>query len=181
MKDFTRISKTMSYALRHNPEKFGLILDEYGWADAYILLSSLNKLYTSIHLTFQDMEEIVCTDEKGRYEIKDGKIRAVYGHSVKIKIKKKKTKPPEILYHGTTPKAAESILKSELLPMGRQYVHLSIDKETAIKVGERRTDKPVVLKVMAASAYKDGINFYEENNGIWLSDRVPAKYIGVTK
>ena len=181
MKDFTRISKTMSYALRHHPEKFELILDEYGWADAYILLNSLNKLYTNIHLTFQDMEEIVRTDEKGRYESKDGKIRAVYGHSVKIKIKKKKAKPPEVLYHGTTPKAAESILKSELLPMGRQYVHLSRDKETAIKVGERRTDKPAVLKIMAASAYEDGINFYEESNGIWLSDKIPARHIGATK
>lgn len=61
--------------------------------------------------------------------------------------------------------------------MGRQYVHLSIDKNTATTVGSRRKGELVVLTVKAKEAFLGKIQFYKEENGIWLSDSIPSKYI----
>ncbi|WP_429076864.1 RNA 2'-phosphotransferase [Aeromonas veronii] len=55
--------------------------------------------------------------------------------------------PPIALYHSTSPELARIILKDGLLPMGKQYVHLSIDIDTAIQVGRRKSNKPVLLQI----------------------------------
>ena len=60
--------------------------------------------------------------------------------------------------------------------MSRQYVHLSKDKETAIKVGSRR-GKPIVLKINAPKMFLDGYKFYLSKNDVWLIDEIPTNYI----
>lgn len=65
-----------------------------------------------------------------------------------------------------------------LKPMSRLYVHLSKDKETAVKVGKRH-GKPVVLKIRAEEMYNDGSKFYLSANGVWLTKAVDRKYIDV--
>jgi putative RNA 2'-phosphotransferase len=91
---------------------------------------------------------MIQVSEKQRHEIYAGKIRALYGHSVKEKIMKEPTKPPDVLYHGTAHKFINNIFAVGLISKGRQYVHLSEDVNTAIIVGKRRDNNPVVLKLM---------------------------------
>lgn len=117
------------------------------------------------------------TSEKKRHEIKDNRIRALYGHSTEEKIAKEISRPPDILYHGTANRFLQSILEHGLVSMERQYVHLSCDRQTAVEVGKRRDDKPVILAVHAAAAWRDGVPFYHGNETIWLADRIPAQYI----
>ncbi|KIE18330.1 hypothetical protein DS62_11770, partial [Smithella sp. SC_K08D17] len=93
------------------------------------------------------------------------------------KILKYAVEPPEFLYHGTVQNSLINILKKGLLPMGRQYVHLSIDRSTAEMVGSRRKGDLVVLTIRAKEAFLNNIQFYKEENGIWLSDQIPSKYI----
>lgn len=177
-KKYIKLSKTMAHALRHAPQNYGLILDEKGWIDVDKLIEGLkDHSQRFADVTIYDLEKVIKESPKKRFEIKDGKIRATYGHSLPSKIKKKPALPPEILYHGTTPIAAENILKTALKPQGRQYVHLSLDIKSAYEVGLRRTKNPTILKVLAQEAHNAGINFYSEKAGIWLSDRIPAKFI----
>lgn len=61
--------------------------------------------------------------------------------------------------------------------MKRQYVHLSIDRNTAEIVGSRRTGDLVILTIKAKEAFFNNIQFYKEENGIWLSEPIPSKYI----
>ncbi|MES1221434.1 MAG: RNA 2'-phosphotransferase [Bacteroidota bacterium] len=82
-----------------------------------------------------------------------------------------------ILYHGTIQSSLNGIIEKGLLSMDRQYVHLSLDKRTAKIVGSRRNGKLVVLKVKAKEAFLNHIQFYKEENGVWLSDPIPSKYI----
>ena len=65
---------------------------------------------------------------------------------------------------------------SGLEKMSRQHVHLSADFETARKVGGRR-GKPVVLRIHSGLMHQQGISFYLSENGVWLTDAVPAKFI----
>ena len=95
------------------------------------------------HIEKQNLEEMIARSDKVRFEIKDDKIRALYGHSYSfipfIKIQKISSKPPDMLYHGTSPSSAKNIMSEGLRPMNRQYVHLSADKNTALQVGKRKT------------------------------------------
>ena len=173
--DYVKVGKKISYILRHHPEEFGLELDEEGWIDYNLLLKVLDQQCPGI--TIEDIYTIMAKSDKKRYEIKDGKIRAYYGHTFKKKIQKTSSKPPVYLYHGTARRFLPMIMQKGLLPMQRQYVHLSSDEETALKVGSRRDKHPIILKINAQEAYLDGIHFYEGNEQVWLADPIPMKYI----
>lgn len=41
----TFISKKMSYCLRHNPAKYGLKLDEYGFVDLQDFINAMNHMH----------------------------------------------------------------------------------------------------------------------------------------
>lgn len=172
------ISKKMSYCLRHNPGKYGLKLDEYGFVDLQDFLNAMNRMHHfQPKLTEMKIREIMQDSDKDRFEIKNGKICALYGHSMPGIIKRKKAVPPKALYHGTAHRFLKSIEKEGLLPMGRQYVHLSTDIEMAISVGKRKDPKPAILLIDAQKAYQDGIDFYVGNDEVWLCDHVPSEYL----
>ena len=124
------------------------------------------------------LKEIVATDEKQRYSFSTDRtlIRANQGHSIPVDVELEKKEPPEVLFHGTGEKSVSSIKEKGLLPMERLYVHLSKDTETAVKVGKRH-GKPVVFHVDAGQMYKDGYEFYQSVNGVWLTREVPPKYL----
>ena len=174
----TFISKKMSYCLRHNPAKYGLKLDEYGFVDLQYFINAMNHMHHfQPKLNEMKIREIIHSSNKKRFEIKNGRICALYGHSVPGIIKRREAVPPKILYHGTAHRFLPSIQKEGLLPMGRQYVHLSADIPMAESVGKRRNDNPAILQVNASPAYKDGIQFYIGNEEVWLCDHVPVKYL----
>ncbi len=175
--NYIELSKEVSYALRHNPQEYGLVLDDNGWVCIEDLLIALRKKKKWSKVNDADLVKMSEVSNKKRHEIVGDKIRALYGHSTDKTIKKEKIEPPEYLYHGTARRFLESIKKNGLTPMQRQYVHLSEDEETAYEVGKRRDDKPVMLKVKARLAWAEGISFYMGNENIWLSDTIPSQYI----
>ena len=172
------LSKEISYALRHAPWEYELELDEQGFVPIAQLLHALNESGAyEREITQADLEQIIATSDKKRHEITGDKIRALYGHTVPQIIKKEPGIPPAVLYHGTTHRALPQILQDGLKPMQRQYVHLSIDVETATRVGKRRDPKPVILKIDTEAAQKAGIQFYIGNDKVWLCKEVPKECI----
>lgn len=169
-----QISKFLSLILRHQPEKIGLQLDENGWA---LISGILEK--SNLKFTFEELEEIVLTNDKKRFSFNADKtkIRANQGHSLKtIDLDLKAQIPPEFLFHGTIERFILSIKKEGLQKMRRQHVHLSKDKETAVKVGARR-GAPVILVINALKMQTKGYQFYKSENGVWLTNEVPANFI----
>lgn len=84
--------------------------------------------------------------------------------------------PPATLYHGTVAKYVDDILRDGLKRMTRHHVHLSVDVETATKVGSRH-GKPVILAVAAGMMHANGHVLKVSANGVWLADEVPPQYI----
>lgn len=177
--DYSKLSKEVSYALRHAPWEYELELDSEGWIEMKQLLSALrlNRHWESVSVN--DLAIMIELSDKKRHEILDGRIRALYGHSVPEKIMKGNETPPSVLYHGTARHLVEQILNQGLHPMGRQYVHHSADRETALLVGKRKDSSPVLLRVDAKKAWDNGIKFYRGNNTIWLADHIPSEFIYV--
>ena len=173
------LSKEISYVLRHAPWKYELELDQYGWVSIDQLLTALKENARWESVTYEDLEYIGQNSQKKRHEIVDGKIRALYGHSIPMKISKESSEPPEVLFHGTARRFIESIEEVGLLPKGRQYVHLSNDTQMATEVGRRHDEKPVILRIDARTAYNEGIKFYFGNDKVWLADSIPSRYITV--
>lgn len=174
--DLIKLSKILSHALRHDPQSYNLQLDKEGWVNLSDVLVSL-KHRGFPFVTEHDLVLMIEKSEKKRHQIIDGRIRAVYGHSIKEKIDKTVTEPPFILYHGTVISNIESIRNKGLLAMERQYVHLSADIKTAKLVAGRRQGAIVILVIQAHEAFAGGISFYQEENNIWLSEPIAPKYI----
>ena len=170
------ISKFLSLVLRHQPQTIGLTIDENGWAEVEELIAKCAK-HNHI-FSKEELQEIVVTNDKKRFSFNEDetKIRANQGHSIAIDLALNIAEPPEVLYHGTVEKFLQNIKQEGLLKMSRQHVHLSKDKETAIKVGSRR-GSPVILVVNSFKMHKDGYSFLISDNGVWLTDHVPVKYI----
>ena len=176
--DYNRLGRTVAFALRHEPWVFELELDEEGWVEVDVLVQVLREERRAFRsLTVDDLYKMIDVADKKRYEIKDGRIRALYGHSSANSIKKTPAEPLLILLHGTNAGVLDVIMKHGLKPMSRQFVHMSLDRETAVKVAKRRSESIVVLEIAARRAYDDGVIFYHGNEQVWLADAVPAAYI----
>lgn len=170
-KEEKRISKHLSLILRHKPESINISLDSNGWAD-------VNELIDKLNLNLNDLKQIVANNDKKRFILSEdfSKIRANQGHSISINLNLEEEAPPLVLYHGTAVKNLDSIKSKGLIKGQRQYVHLSLDQDTALKVGQRY-GKPTILKIKAYNMYTQGFKFYLSENKVWLTDHIPPEFI----
>jgi putative RNA 2'-phosphotransferase len=164
-----KLSKRMSYHLRHHPEEVGLTLGEGGWV-------SIEEFARALKITRAEIEEIVEWNPKQRFALDGDRIRANQGHSVEVDLQLQPADPPDELFHGTAAQIVSLIRESGLKKMARHHVHLTADEETARKVGGRH-GKPVVLVIDAAAMKRDGAIFFVTENRVWLVDAVPPKYL----
>lgn len=174
------LSRAVSHALRHEPWLYELELDDEGWTPVDQLVAALRERRGDwASLDRAELERVLASASKQRHELVGDRIRALYGHSVPSRIRKRRGTPPERLFHGTAPETWAVIQGSALLPMHRQFVHLSADRRTAISVGQRKSANPVILAVDTTGAALAGTEFYEGNDLVWLADSVPAEFITV--
>jgi putative RNA 2'-phosphotransferase len=175
---YTDVSRAISHALRHEPWLYELELDDGGWVPVDALLAALRAEKPAwAGLDEADLQQMMAEASKQRYEMQDGRIRALYGHSTPQKLLKEPAGPPAVLFHGTAPKTVALIRRNGLLPMRRQYVHLSVDIPTATQVGRRKAKDPVILRIRAGEAHSAGVRFYRGNDLVWLADAVVPGFI----
>ena len=178
--NYVSLSKAMSKALRHHPERLGITLAPDGSIALTKFISALNQRGGwPRRLTEADIMQVVEHGSKQRFAVERGRIRARYGHSIALEEAYVPATPPAVLYHGTSQRFLDAILTEGLLPMGRRVVHLSTDVETALMVGRRHGGYTVILQVDAERAALDGISFYRGNDDTWLADCVPARYLSL--
>lgn len=177
-KRLVKLSKYLARHLRHQPEALGLTLDPGGWVAVDALLAAMRR--HGIELSRAQLDEIVARNNKQRFSFDETgtRIRANQGHSIPVDLQLAPATPPDALYHGTSKATIGPILREGLQKMRRQHVHLSRDKATAIKVGSRH-GAPIVLLVDAAAMARDGYQFFLSDNGVWLTDHVPPRYLRV--
>jgi len=172
----SNVSKLISLILRHDPAKFGVVLDRAGWTSVDALLAALATHGRAI--TRAELEQLVATSDKQRFALEGDRIRANQGHSVDVELELEAATPPDVLYHGTVDRYVESIRAKGLVKGERHHVHLSADRQTAERVGARR-GKPVVLTIDAGRMAADGHAFFLSANGVWLVETVPPAYLAI--
>jgi len=172
-----QLSKRLSWALRHAAAELGLLIDPEGFVAIDDLIKALGS---DRPMTRAQIAEVVTAvaPEKQRFEIRDGWIRANYGHSLATRIEHPNRPPPPLLFHGTSLAALPAIKLDGLRPMNRQYVHLCTDPDLATQVGARH-GPPVLLRVNAAAAHRAHVPFYCANPHFWLADHVPRSSLNI--
>lgn len=173
----TQTSKFLSYILRHEPQSIGLTLDREGWADLDALIEKAKVAGRTLDREL--IRAVVEYNDKKRFAISDDgqRIRAVQGHSTQeVAITYEERTPPAVLYHGTAKRFLASILAEGLRPGQRHHVHLSERVETAMEVG-RRYGEPVILRIDAEAMAREGLAFFQAENGVWLTEKVPTGFL----
>ncbi len=171
-----RLSKYLSKHLRHRPDRLGLELGPGGWVEVDALLEACAR--RRFPVSRSELEEVVERNDKKRFAFDPSGtlVRVQQGHSVPVDLLLESVEPLPELYHGTTERNLEMVLRQGLHSMGRHHVHLSPDKVTATVVGRRR-GRPVVLAVNARAMWCDGWEFYRSGNDVWLVEHVPPRYL----
>jgi len=175
--NYTQTSKFLSYVLRHEPHSIGLSLDREGWAEIDALIEGARE--SGRPLDRELIRAVVASNDKQRFALsEDGnRIRAVQGHTNQdVAIAYEAKTPPSVLYHGTATRFLASILAEGLRPGQRHHVHLSERVDTATEVG-RRYGEPVILSVDAQAMHRDGYAFFQADNGVWLTEKVPVQFL----
>jgi putative RNA 2'-phosphotransferase len=174
--DPVKLSKFISYVLRHRPDSIGLTLDSQGWASIDELIDKSSAGGTGFGRA--DLLKMVGGNDKKRFSVSDDgqRIRAAQGHSVTVQLGLVAQQPPHVLYHGTATRFVGAILAEGLKPQSRQQVHLSTDEATAHDVGQRH-GKPAILQVEALRMHAEGFGFFLADNGVWLTDHVPPAFL----
>jgi len=182
-----QLSKLLSLVLRHKPEVLDLSLTQDGYADIDILVKKIKEKTKLDWITKQHILAVVEMDPKGRFEIKNNMIRASYGHSIGVDLKYEKLslkEIPSVLYHGTVTRYIKSIKLKGLVPMKRQYVHLSASLEDAILVARRHKkhgDRIIILEIDPSKVIKAGYPIYKGGRNIYLVKHVPPDAISNIK
>ena len=84
-RELDHLGRVMTGILRHFPEKYGLSVDQRGWIPLPKLTQAISGRHRGYHwLRPHHLTAIAESDPKGRYEVRDDRIRATYGHTLEI-------------------------------------------------------------------------------------------------
>ncbi|XP_039975561.1 tRNA 2'-phosphotransferase 1 isoform X2 [Xiphias gladius] len=173
-----RLSKSMSYALRHGASQMGLQMGTDGFLFVEELLAHPQfRLYSS-----EDVERVVATNDKQRFKLRshpeDGRlqIRANQGHSVQVRdleLKPVLTGSPDCpaeAVHGSYLCKWTSIQLQGLSRMKRTHIHLAsgLPGEDGVISGMRK-DCDLAVFIDVPKALADGIEFFWSENGVLLT------------
>jgi putative RNA 2'-phosphotransferase len=177
-RELNSLSRIVAGALRHFPEKLGLIMDGRGWIDITSFIDALSTSRSGFDwLRFHHIEALVDTDPRGRYQIDGGMIRATYGHTIDINLDDLPVADLKEYFFPVTEEEADIIIEGGLHPTERKKVHLSGSIEKALEAGGIRTEDPMVLKIDGTKAKKDGIKIYHAGENVYITDEIDSKYI----
>lgn len=177
-KELDNLGRIIAGLLRHFPDKLNLRMDGRGWVDIKELLDALHISRSGFHwLREEHLIAMVETDPKGRYQIDGGMIRATYGHTIDVNLDDLPLADVDELYYPVTEEELELILEGGLHPIDRKKVHLSGSIEKAMEAGKIRTENPVILKIDAKDARKDGVKIYKAGKEVYIADSISKKYI----
>jgi putative RNA 2'-phosphotransferase len=171
-----RLSRFLTFLLRHKPKDYPLAIDREGFAPWQEVVDLVQERFYDA--TEEQVRALIGGAEKKRFEIRGDKVRATYGHSFPVDLGTTEAAPPAELFYGAARDLAQSMLRSGLKPRDRQYVHLSVSAAEAESVARRHDPAPAILVVDAQAAHAEGIRFFE-SGPLFLVEQVPAKFLSL--
>lgn len=170
--DYIRLSKTLSYLLRHGNDAAGLTADEEGWFCTTEVASATSRVIRRPVCA----DEIITTASRyggGRFEVFGTRIRPA-----SCTFARSGAAGPDILYHATTrPRVDAFVEQGQLVNPGGAPLQLARGEGHAWRVAHRHWEDPVVLYVDAARARRDGVHFERTRTGHFVTRAVPIRHV----
>ena len=177
-RELDHLGRVLTGILRHFPDRYGLTVDPQGWVALPEAVRAIGRKHPAYHwLRVSHLVAIAETDAKGRYEVRDDRVRATYGHTVDVDLDLPTENIPERLYFPVTSEEASIVLEVGLRPSDRKKVHLSKTAEDARNAGSVRTPEPIILEIDAARARTEGLVIKKAGKTVYLVDQVPAAFL----
>jgi putative RNA 2'-phosphotransferase len=177
-RELDHLGRIMTGILRHFPDRYQLTIDAHGWVSLPEMVRSISRKHPAYHwLRAQHLVAIAETDAKGRYEVRDDRVRATYGHTLEVELDLPTENIPDRLYFPVTPEEAGIVLEVGLKPSDRKKVHLSRTADDARAAGKVRTPSPVILEIDAGKARDGGIVIMQAGKTVFLADQIPAELL----
>ncbi len=177
-RELDHLGRVLTGILRHFPDRYQLTMDPNGWVSLPQIVRAVSQKHPAYHwLRVSHLVAIAETDAKGRYEVRDDRIRATYGHTLEIELDLPTENVPDHLYYPVTAEEAAIVLEVGLKPSDRKKVHLSKTAADAHAAGSVRTPEPVILEVDAQRARDAGIVIMQAGKTVFLTDSVPAEFL----
>jgi len=177
-RELSALSRIMAGALRHFPDKLGLMMDGKGWVEISSLIEAIGTGRSGFDwLRIHHIEALVKTDPRGRYQVDGGMIRATYGHTIDVSPDDLPIAELDEYFYPVTEEEVDMIVEGGLHPTDRKKVHLSGSIEKATEAGKVRTEDPLILKIDGKKARKDGLKIYHAGTDVYITEGIDAKYI----
>lgn len=167
VKDLTRF---LVYILGHRPDEFGLVPDREGFLGLKELLWALHEEPGWGYVRESHFREVLAGNDRVLFEARGERIRAVerrWGYNPEKAV----SGIPKILFLGVRKRAHPRAMEKGLASPA--YLVLSPDRDMALRIARRRDRTPVILEVMTAPAYDDGVSFFPFGD-LFLADHLPA-------
>mmetsp|Transcript_20806 Transcript_20806/g.38883 ORF Transcript_20806/g.38883 Transcript_20806/m.38883 type:complete len:193 (+) Transcript_20806:631-1209(+) len=179
----TKLSRKLSYLLRHGAVKEGIQIDSAGFVAVPDLLQHFSGAYTET-----DIRAVVQNNDKQRFLLQESngivRIRANQGHSIRdidadqLLERIEDPNQAKVCIHGTYLCHLDSIMKSGLQRMKRNHIHFAageVDDNQVISGMRTRCEVKIYINVEAM--LRDGIPLYRSSNNVLLSPGpIPPKY-----
>ena len=177
-KQITQLEKLLFYILAVRPDEFGLVLDDEGWVSAKELVRILQEepLWRFMRLGY--LKEAFSFFPAGRFEISVDEMMVRVAPAIAAPVLGREIMPPRIVYMAVRRTAYPHILEKGLRPIpGQRYLVAAVDEKLALRMGKRRDQEPVLIKIDTKAAADQGTSFLGYYEQLFLLDFLPPESI----
>ena len=179
-RELNALSRIIAGALRHFPEKMGLLMDGHGFVEISSLIDAVGTSRSGFSwLRPHHINALVETDPRGRYQIDGGMIRAKYGHSINVDLSDLPLADDDEFFYPVTEEESDIVIESGIHPIDRKKVHLSTSIKKAVEAGSVRTEDPIILRIDGVKTREDGVEIYQATDDVCVTDGIDPKYISL--
>lgn len=172
-----QIIKEMVKVLRHDPRQWDLHLDDQGWVSLEDIAAGMAR-----HTPYdgptdpEQIEALVGEYNRGRLEIKDGRIRALKGHTTEEVVYNEASETlyphPPVVYVARPRREIPHIREHGFVRPGQTRRYLEVQKSPEAAQKKTRARQPVVLAIEVTGA----VTLYERSGALYVEE-VPPSFI----
>jgi len=171
----TKLSKKISWLLRHGAIESKLEMDSAGWVQ-------FSDLCAHTQATKEELLDVIERNEKSRFALEEDRIRASQGHSLAgtpvtleaLEASWIEYTTTNSCWHGTTIEALAGIAQKGILAGYRSHVHLTAAIDSKVGI---RNQVHVILEISPQRLKEAGQTLYQSPNGVILARYIPTSTI----
>ena len=169
----TDLSRFLIYILAHRPDEFGLVPDPAGFIPIKDLLRAVHEEPGWGYVREGHIREVLLGKDRALFVREEDRLGAVEKRWQRD-LQTPFENTPKILFIAIRRKAHFHVMEKGLF--SDRLLVLSPDRDMALRIGQRRDQKPILLEVLTGPAQQQGVSFYAFGD-LYLAREIPREFI----